>query len=862
MDAIPSIIRVLKLLTQPPQRDLFILFIDQAEELLTLPSEPGISNTREAFFELLEQICFRRMDLRVIVALRTEYYGRLCSYLTIRPTNKLTPPADAWAGLMDYLLRVLREEEIAAAIRTPTSAIADRAQGSPPHSIYGFAYEDALPEMIARDLALHSGEASSLPAMQIVCKQLYERIVLREKRSTILVDDYIRFGRADGALDAYLVRSLREAATTVGLVPLTDRDVDIWAMVLSHVVGRTDGGTVQTLIADEKDLVSAATRRGIKETDALAMFHQMVQSSRRLLRLVGGEHGSVAFSLGHDSLGPSLLRRSTEARVRSEAEAQIIQERQERTLADAKSQALLAKEREERVVAETQAQLRLNKERERASQAIREERHKRHIALAVCSIFALVLLASCLLFVSTVISPLRERTKIITSYARLEQTSDFRLRLILLASAIRNGSEWPNSWFVDVEPTKEALRKVLLRSPAFGGTFEAASWNSDGTKFVSLRRGKLVVRDLTRNEDSSPSELAATAQGNVPPSIGLISSDDSGDQLVAAHVDTGTLSIGRVGSKLVSPDYQLPPPPKDVFVPRAEILGGRIRFILMHFAQNAISGVDVVQLPAEGGMTWKNTEAEPLEWRPREQQAFRQPALAEDCNLYAFVGRLADGYSLYFGQFGSALDAPFKFDHVPAVSAVTIARHCKAVVARDESTVHVISADRAKNTSRSLAALGEAAVITVPSAQQVQPMFAATPKGKQSTDWRLGWSSPGGLSVVDLDGDENPKLLASSPLLTGLDQNYVLGSLSFSPDGTRALMMQQATFNALVQVRQFDLDLDARQAALSKITAPLNLIHEACRVAKLQDGTNQMRSAERITWFGDPNAPQPCDGAN
>lgn len=102
-------------------RDTFVLLVDQAEEILTLPAEGDAKNRRKAFFTLLEGICFSRIDMRAVVSLRTEYYGRFCSFFHIRPTISLTAAAETRAGLVDFLLRGFSgANRIAAAIRWPT----------------------------------------------------------------------------------------------------------------------------------------------------------------------------------------------------------------------------------------------------------------------------------------------------------------------------------------------------------------------------------------------------------------------------------------------------------------------------------------------------------------------------------------------------------------------------------------------------------------------------------------------------------------------------------------------------------------------------------------------------------------------
>ena len=73
-------------------------------------------------------------------------------------------------------------------------------------------------------------------------------------------------------------------------------------------------------------------------------------------------------------------------------------------------------------------------------------------------------------------------------------------------------------------------------------------------------------------------------------------------------------------------------------------------------------------------------------------------------------------------------------------------------------------------------------------------------------------------------------------------------------------MMQQQNYGGLVQLRAFDLNLVERRKGLEKLATSDDLAKEACRVAKIQDGTNWLRTSEKSAWLNDENAPGPCDG--
>lgn len=844
LKTVPSILAALKALTAP-QRDTFVLLIDQAEEVLTLSTSEDAANTRQAFFELLEQICFRHLDLRVIVALRTEYYGRFCSFFMIRPTNKLTPTTEARAGLMDYLLRGLHGGDIAAAIRHPTlNEEGPRNDGLPqPRSVYKFVYKGNLPAIIAADLVRHSGEASTLPVMQIVCKQLYEHVVLKGQRTEITEEDYIRFGRAEGAINSFLVRALRDAAAAANLPRLSDTEVDSWALVLSHVVGRTEGGTVQTLIAGEQDLLAEAGKHEITNDAGRAMLNQMVDSDRRLLRLAGGEGGASAYSLGHDSLGPTVLRRSEKAALRAAAEAQLAQER----------------EKADQLVKE---------ERYRSKLILAQERYRAKLIMAGIAFAMLTLTATGGVVAATMIRPLQEKVKVLTNYAERDPTNDFRLRLLLLAAALNSGETWLGSKVIDAEPSKKAVREALLRSPVYGGTFEAAAWDATGRRVIRLENNKLIVHNLTTGNDGKPSEVPAevAAEGfSRPPSVGLITPQGGVERMIVFRNSSAKLLAGEEGSTLVERPVKLPNEFKEPGLLRSDIFGERLRLIFTRWSGSINNRMEVLQLSGWMDPNSDASNSNVLAWHPRRGP--RQPVLAEDCDTYAFLGRNDESnrelFTLWVGQFGDSEATPKHLKGQLINGAVAITRGCNSVVVRDDSSaLHIVRRDDFKSQSISLASLPpEAAnLVSRSTGQFPTPLTAASLEGERR--WRVAWEAEGGLAIVDIAPDEirSSTLLNGQPMLTGLDGASGPGSLSMSPDGSFALIMRQRRWSGPVQVRAFNLDFPIRRDELAKLKTTAELVREACRIAKLH-GSNQLSITELVSWLGE-GAPQPCSGAN
>jgi hypothetical protein len=151
--------------------------------------------------------------------------------------------------------------------------------------------------------------------------------------------------------------------------------------------------------------------------------------------------------------------------------------------------------------------------------------------------------------------------------------------------------------------------------------------------------------------------------------------------------------------------------------------------------------------------------------------------------------------------------------------------------------------------------------MVVPSFPQGQPPFAAAPL-EGGRDWRVGWTTTRGLALVDVkEGEASIPVPDNGQMLTGVESISGSSSLSFSPDGLFALLIRQQGFSSLTQLRAFNLDFGKQLVAISKLKSTADLVGEACRVAKFQNGSNQLSSDEMFTWLGRRNAPQPCTSA-
>lgn len=289
-----------------------ILIIDQAEEVLTRSVKERGSNTAAAsFFRLIEDICVRNIDARLIITLRTEYYGRLREELALsddqlidrrgtsddEPGSSLKDGSRNPRGLVQaFFLRSFRDRDtLIRLIETPSHAVTD--QGGP---VYGFSYEPSLPQAIADDL-LASFPAAVTPGLQVVCAALYER--LANARRVITLKLWTESGRSEGIMQDYLRRGVLSTGAT-------NRDVrQRWYSLLYSLVSRQGGGTVVSLVETIENLEDKGKRlklRGDLRGKLIALtggstplLRGEPQTSPRLLSL---KHDvlAVVLSRGHD----------------------------------------------------------------------------------------------------------------------------------------------------------------------------------------------------------------------------------------------------------------------------------------------------------------------------------------------------------------------------------------------------------------------------------------------------------------------------------------------------------------------------------------------------------------------------------
>jgi hypothetical protein len=282
------------------------LVIDQGEELLTLDQSPTGEEARHSFLEFLGLFTRTTIDLKLVLALRTEYYGRI--YAKLRRAQ-----AEIF-GIREYFLDELTTEQLVQAIIQPTSEIS-RSGLISPREFYKFTYEKGLPEKIVGQLSETAVAGGILPVLQIVCSTLWDR-ARRLKRAPFEITsrDYDVLGGPAGQVEEHLDRVLQGWARQNGMaIDVAFAETDRWKAVLHRLVRTQADGSVTTDIVKRFDLVVACSRQHHCRLNPIDTLNYLATDQIRVLREVyvvdrRTRENTLCYSLGHDTLGLVLRR--------------------------------------------------------------------------------------------------------------------------------------------------------------------------------------------------------------------------------------------------------------------------------------------------------------------------------------------------------------------------------------------------------------------------------------------------------------------------------------------------------------------------------------------------------------------------
>lgn len=280
------------------------LVLDQVEEVLTTApdrmEESKSFSPSQAFFEFIYQVFINRLDFKIILAMRTEYYGRFFDECAINDDRRVAA----------FLLKPLRDPaRLREIIVRPAQAI-DEASGN---LVYGFQVEQQAADRIIRDLLEYLKHGAVTPLLQLVCARLYAS--LDGTKRTITLQDYRNFRGLEGVTLQYLDTAVRGALEATGNhLPARpwrrrdtfERSVQQWHLLLNSLVNRQGGGTLVSDIASLETLRQRANDLGIK-VDIAPVLGAMCDGANPVLRGQPKKQ-PTSFSLKHDFLAAVLRR--------------------------------------------------------------------------------------------------------------------------------------------------------------------------------------------------------------------------------------------------------------------------------------------------------------------------------------------------------------------------------------------------------------------------------------------------------------------------------------------------------------------------------------------------------------------------
>lgn len=292
-----------------------VIILDQAEEAITQDEE------RSPFFDFLKLFNAVSLNVKLVIALRTERFGEFFGYLHFG--------ASVITDVKQYFLRGLDRHQVRQAIELPTLKVKVK-DCNPPFEVYGFVYEPGLIDRIVTDLFAAPPSGGILPLMQVVCRGLYNEVRNLPAPRTITKQLYNSGGGVSGRVDQQIGQALQAA---IKAAQPSIRDIDEeerkWRTGLYRLVRTQPDGTVGTDLKSEEAMLAILKSVGISE-GIPAILGDLTQPDVLILRSfkvtsIDSESETILYCLGHDAVGLVLrqwMLREEEAQKRRRIEMQ------------------------------------------------------------------------------------------------------------------------------------------------------------------------------------------------------------------------------------------------------------------------------------------------------------------------------------------------------------------------------------------------------------------------------------------------------------------------------------------------------------------------------------------------------------
>jgi WD40 repeat protein len=277
-----------------------VVLIEQGEEMFTLARQREDAENRAAGLEMLRRVVATPGLGKLLVSLRTEYFGRV-----VGPLGR----GAVEGGLRSFFLLDLDEPAMLAAARQPTLAEPVPYSSEVPLQKYGFTFDEGVAEVIVREVrkAARSLQEPALTLLQAVCARLANQALSRADHVVREADR-----KSVGAIDAGLAGYLDSLIATVVAIP-RDRP-RLRALLHDLCIAQPDGTVTRDLVPEDRLAEHWHGRTALE-----ALLEQGAEDEVRLFELywlgpAGQENRHV--SLGHDALAPVVARGEREEVVR------------------------------------------------------------------------------------------------------------------------------------------------------------------------------------------------------------------------------------------------------------------------------------------------------------------------------------------------------------------------------------------------------------------------------------------------------------------------------------------------------------------------------------------------------------------
>jgi hypothetical protein len=281
-----------------------IFVVDQVEDIYTSPFSTDQEYWKKKFFEFLA--VFSKSEnikkIKLLLAMRTEYFGRLSMDCRREDPDLFS--------IGDYYLSDLKEDEISEAMLLPTSEKDILGLGRPLDK-YGFKFEEGLINKMIASIKQAPVNATILPVVQVICKQLYDKLKSRKSQIRIIrYADFEKLGLEDQLL-FYVEKCILNKLKDHLLREQKSIEISKWEELLSNLTVTHSFGISRTPISI-KEFVRLAIDLRVKIDPGEMMVYLSSDRVRILEKttIINGNNGESidCITLSHDSIAYALSR--------------------------------------------------------------------------------------------------------------------------------------------------------------------------------------------------------------------------------------------------------------------------------------------------------------------------------------------------------------------------------------------------------------------------------------------------------------------------------------------------------------------------------------------------------------------------